>query len=347
MRRLRLQQLALLPIIALPCATFAAVSLAAWTHHPTSSSSSFLPPVVVDAGGTTSTTTNTQPGSFTSTGAYEFNGANPTFSIVTMNPSRTAVTTTTITKNADGSTTTTTSTKTVATGSATTTTTLTNPPVNKVVDVMGDFQVVTINPSTTANGVTTTTLTIVVYPYYGGPGSIYPPISTTIETYSVAATIPVASTAASTSATALPEPATPAPRGVVIAQAPANAPAIVQAASEKAQAAIEACGLQSPPCIADALDAYAADLEKLAPQLPPRLRTLPAIIRAAAQKVRVARTKAEAVKAVTSAIAQVRKTIMLLRADDPIARTAGAREGAFVVETLQVASDKLEKASGL
>ena len=47
------------------------------------------------------------------------------------------------------------------------------------------------------------------------------------------------------------------------------------------------------------------------------------------------------------AIAEVHKTIALIRADDPITLKAQTREGAFVVETLQVANDKLEKAVGL
>lgn len=47
------------------------------------------------------------------------------------------------------------------------------------------------------------------------------------------------------------------------------------------------------------------------------------------------------------AIAAVHKTIALLRADDPVTLKAETREGAFVAETLQVASLKLKKASGL
>jgi hypothetical protein len=47
------------------------------------------------------------------------------------------------------------------------------------------------------------------------------------------------------------------------------------------------------------------------------------------------------------AIAAVHKTIALLRADDPVTLKAETREGGFVVETLQVASIKLEKASEL
>lgn len=121
----------------------------------------------------------------------------------------------------------------------------------------------------------------------------------------------------------------------------------MKAASDQAQDQILVCQIDSPPCIADALDAYAAALEKLAPYLPPQLRTLPGIVARAATKVRAAKTKAEAVRAVKAAIGEVHKTISLLKADDSGTRDIGAREGTLVVQTLQVASDKLEKAVGL
>ena len=44
---------------------------------------------------------------------------------------------------------------------------------------------------------------------------------------------------------------------------------------------------------------------------------------------------------------QVHKSIELLKASEPTVREVGAREGAFVVETLEVATVKLEKATGL
>jgi hypothetical protein len=121
----------------------------------------------------------------------------------------------------------------------------------------------------------------------------------------------------------------------------------VQQASGHTQELIEGCQADTPPCIADALDAYAEALRKLAPYLPPQLRTLPNIVATAANKVRAAKTKAEAVQAVRIAIAEVHKSIALLRADDAETRQVGTREGTLVVETLQVASDKLEKAVGL
>ena len=48
-----------------------------------------------------------------------------------------------------------------------------------------------------------------------------------------------------------------------------------------------------------------------------------------------------------AAIVEIRKSISLLRADDPVVRDAGKREGAFVIQTLDVATNKLEKATGL
>jgi hypothetical protein len=119
------------------------------------------------------------------------------------------------------------------------------------------------------------------------------------------------------------------------------------AASANAQDTINQCGIETPSCIADALDAYADAVEKLAPQLPPRLRTLPAILHNAAKNVRAAKTIAQARKAVKVAISQVHKIISLQIADDRASGGAPTRDGALVVETLRVADVKLEKASGL
>ncbi|MGO8797934.1 MAG: hypothetical protein ACLQJL_02475 [Roseiarcus sp.] len=148
-------------------------------------------------------------------------------------------------------------------------------------------------------------------------------------------------------------PAPPPPAQPVDTKSPtvlAGSPDIVsmvERASANAQQQVDACQADTPPCIADALDAYAEALRKLAPFLPPQLRNLPTIVATAAKKVRAAKTKAEAVQAVRTAIAQVHKSISLLRADDAVTRDVGTREGALVVQTLQVADDKLEKAVGL
>jgi hypothetical protein len=124
----------------------------------------------------------------------------------------------------------------------------------------------------------------------------------------------------------------------------------LQDAATLAGQAIDQCQVNQttvPPCVADALDAFADALEELAPEMPPQLRTLPGVVRTAARKVRAAKSKREAIAAIKTAIAQVHKSIELLKAGDPTMREVGAREGAFVVQTLEVATVKLEKATGL
>ena len=123
--------------------------------------------------------------------------------------------------------------------------------------------------------------------------------------------------------------------------------AVVETISAEAAAAIDQCDYETPYCVADALDNYAAALRQIAPQLPQRLRVLPNIIAKAAARVRASRSKDEAVRAVRTAIAEVHKAIALIKADDPVVRQAGTRDGALVVETLRVADNKLEKAVGL
>ena len=121
----------------------------------------------------------------------------------------------------------------------------------------------------------------------------------------------------------------------------------VQAVSQEADAAIGLCEAKTRRCIANALDDYATALRAIAPRLPPGFRDLPIIVERAATKVRTARTKKEAVAAVTEAIQAVHKSIALLKADDPVALKAETRAGSFVIQTLQVADDKLQKAVGL
>ena len=119
------------------------------------------------------------------------------------------------------------------------------------------------------------------------------------------------------------------------------------AAAGEAQIEIARCGVETPPCVADALDAYAAELDKIASQLPPQMRNLPNVIRETARKVRSAKSGAEARRYVQAAIVEVRHTISLLRADDPDARAFGVEIGTQAVGVLQSASVKLERASEL
>ena len=359
-----------LALLLLGSCVCAASALAAWSHHSAPGGTSSVMPPVVNNGSTSVSTTTTIPTGFTGTlvfrgktihayfaaGNGEFGLGSPTFAIQQVNPPSTSTSTTTVNPGSNGGSTTVVSTETIPGGPRTTTTSLANIPnipnggtVTFNIPGRKPVQVNNVNFSllapTVSNG-----LTIFSFQVKGTVTTDNLPFTFT-ETYQTVALAPVAPTATST-ATTIPR-GNPQSFPVADTAPQAGAPtttgalAQVQAASEQTQAAIAACGVQSPACVADALDAYAAELEKLAPQLPPRLRTLPTVIRAAAQKVRVAKTKVQAVRAITTAIAQVRKTISLLRADDPVTASTGAREGAFVVETLQVASDKLQRATGL
>lgn len=129
--------------------------------------------------------------------------------------------------------------------------------------------------------------------------------------------------------------------------APGRGPPDVKPITRSTEAAISQCAEDDRICVADALDAYAAALRKLSPPLPPELSGLPDIVSRAAHRVRQAKTRAQATRAIKVAIAEVRKTISLLKADDPVVLKAETRQGTFVAETLAVAENKLEKASGL
>ena len=103
-----------------------------------------------------------------------------------------------------------------------------------------------------------------------------------------------------------------------------------------------------PLCIPDALDAYADQLEKILPQLPPAARNLPTIIHEAARKMRSAKSPAEANRYVLDAIAQVKKSIVLLHAVDNDARVQLGREvDNQAIGVLQNASVQLERVAGL
>lgn len=125
----------------------------------------------------------------------------------------------------------------------------------------------------------------------------------------------------------------------------------VNMASDRTQQSVVGCGVkdftESSHCIADALDAYAAELDGLAPSLPPKLRTLPGIVHDAAARVRAAKTKAEAIRALKAAQAQVSHTLAMLRADDPNSVQVGQQVGRSVNETLGVAQEGLQRSSEL
>ncbi len=219
------------------------------------------------------------------------------------------------------------------------TTTLNIPPQGSIIQVpslglsvsASSFQIGAPNPPTIAGGVITTTVNGA---YLGGVAPI--PGTLTVST------VIITSPQAATSSTALP-------RGLELLSEADNSDdveAAVKTLSDEAQRYLSACEITSRGCFADALDAYAAALKKIAPRLPPQLRSLPSVVATAARKVRAAKTTAEALRALKTAITQVHKSIALLKADE-VTFGAGTREGMLVAQTLQVASDRLEKAVGL
>lgn len=341
---MRPSQFRLFPLLALALAVVLSAAsvapvLAKWSHPavaPNNAVSSVVTNTSTVVPGSTTTSVVPAPSNFVATTIQKGAtvvvpvGSLLTATVVSTTPALTSTPVTTTTRNADGSFTTTTTTVTTAASAAVVTTTLNIPKVSL-------FEVGATNPPTTVNGVTTTTVNIV---YLG----VAPPASGTL-TQSTVATTAVPDTTTSSSTTT-PAPHT-SPQPVLTADDSSNVEAAVKALSEEAQNAMAACEVSSRPCFADALDAYAVALQKLAPRLPPKLRALPSIVAHAARKVRAARTAIEAVAALGTAITQIHKTIALLKADDPVPVQTETREAALVAETLQVASDKLEKATGL
>jgi hypothetical protein len=128
-----------------------------------------------------------------------------------------------------------------------------------------------------------------------------------------------------------------------------NPVSAVDSASQQAQDQIAVCERNNFDCVADVLDTYADALRKLAPSLPPALQSLPDVVSRAATQVRHAKTRAQAAKAMNVAIAEIHKTIALIKAGDRIVVSYDleSREATSVVNTLEVARDKLEKATGL
>ena len=255
----------------------------------------------------------------------------------TLPTTTTSSSTTTSTPYAGGSTATTTTT--VVTPGAPATTTNTS--------VAGGVTTTTSTTTTTTKTVTTTVQC------NGCGGGIFSPFFGTVVTTVNTSLTTTGTQTVATQTFVPPPPAEPLPQSVTPAPTQAgggDVEARVQDAANRADQAIDQCQVNqanTPPCVADALDALADALEQLSPQLPPQLRTLPGIVRTAARKVRAAKTRGEAIAALKTAIAQVHKSIELLKASDPPTRQVGAREGGFVVQTLEVATTKLEKATGL
>jgi hypothetical protein len=127
------------------------------------------------------------------------------------------------------------------------------------------------------------------------------------------------------------------------------------AASRLFESQVERCELNDPMilfhrCVADALEDYADRLEEPKVALPQATRPIPKIVRRAAARVRAAPDRQKAHAAVVEAVQEVRKSIELIRADDPdlvpVAETQ-TRQGAIIAASLDVAGAKLERAIGL
>ena len=107
------------------------------------------------------------------------------------------------------------------------------------------------------------------------------------------------------------------------------------------------CENPTQATIADALDAYAARLQVLAPRLPPALRNVPAIIAEGARRVRAARSRTEAVAVLHETAAAVHKEIALVLSEDPQTRSHEVRDGDVIAGALGGASVALVNSGGL
>ena len=270
------------------------------------------------------------------------------------------------TVNASALATTTTSSTVAATGAATTTTTTTYSAVSGIA-VTGTYTVaggpatpfhysfaslsdaasassargftLTATPSAATNSIT------VVATRTGSPAPlgqlslVFPNLSSSVTTPAPAIATPVLSPHGQAPLVAAEGSPAPGPTDDVETEA--------QEAASEAQIAIARCSNQTPPCIANALEAYAAHLERLEPRLPPKLRALPGVIRRAARQVRAAKTAAQAVRAVQAAIVQVNHTVELLHAEDADTQALGQAIGGEAVGVLEAARSKLERATEL
>ncbi len=123
--------------------------------------------------------------------------------------------------------------------------------------------------------------------------------------------------------------------------------AALRAISQAMENYFRRCQNPTQATIADALDAYAAKLQVLAPRLPPALRNVPAIIAQAAKRVRAAATRAEAVAVLRQTVAEVHKEIALVLSEDPQTRSREVRDGDVIAGALGDANVALVNSGGL
>jgi len=146
------------------------------------------------------------------------------------------------------------------------------------------------------------------------------------------------------------------PRFTVACDAPPSLPdpnrfsdpdAALRAISQSLEDYFKRCQNPTQSTIADALDAYAAKLQVLAPRLPPALRNVPAIVAEGARRVRAARSRTEAVAVLRQTVAAVHKEIALVLSEDPETRGRELRDGDMVAGALDRTSVVLVNSGGL
>jgi hypothetical protein len=123
--------------------------------------------------------------------------------------------------------------------------------------------------------------------------------------------------------------------------------AALRAISQAMENYFRRCQNLTQATIADALDAYAAKLQILAPRLPPALRNVPAIIAQAAKRVRAAPTRAAAVAVLRQTVAEVHKEIALVLSEDPQTRSREILDGDVIAGALGDANVALVNSGGL
>ena len=99
-------------------------------------------------------------------------------------------------------------------------------------------------------------------------------------------------------------------------------------------------------CIAYPLDTYAQEVNNIAPLLPPSVRGVASILTHVAGGVHSARTEKQASEVIQDGIVQIRKTIELIRAEDPDSSDARLEAGSIIL-TLGYMDRKLLTAEGI
>ena len=121
----------------------------------------------------------------------------------------------------------------------------------------------------------------------------------------------------------------------------------LRAISQSLENYFKRCQNPTQTTIADALEAYAAKLQVLAPRLPPALRNIPSIVAEAARRARAAPSRAAAVAVLRQTVAAIHKEIALVLSEDPATRSRELRDGDVIAGALSGASVALVNSGGL